>query len=260
MNRKNMGQAQKYRNEAGDGTGQGGSGGGAASIDMNSPEIQQLIQARIEAEVSGLKNKNSELLEKLAKDKEKLKQFDGLDVEKIKSLQQQLDSNEEMRLLAEGKTEEVVSRRVEAMKRDFDANLAARDNKIAEYDATLRAKEERLAELVIDGQVREAYIGLDFVPEALDDILMSARRTFVMNEDGKAIPRDSNGNLIFGKDGKTPISAREWLEGLAERKTYLRKPSKGGGSQMNRGSGGDISKMTATQKIAEGLRKQGIGI
>lgn len=254
---RKMGQARKYRSEAGEG---GDAGAGAGGIDLNSPEIQKAIQARLDAEVAGLKNKNKELLDKMAASNEKLKQFDGLDVEKMKNLQKQLEENEEMRLLADGKVELVVEKRVEAMKRDFDANLAARDGKLLEYEQILKKKEDKLAELVIDGQLREAYVALDFEPSALDFVLMQGRNVFIMDENGKAVPRDEHGSLVFGKDGKTPISAREYLEGLAEKKPFLRKPSKGGGATPNRGGPSDTSKMTSTQRIAEGLRQRGMGV
>lgn len=252
-----MRQAQMYRDEAGDGT-DGGAGGGGSSVDVNDPKIQAILQAKIDETVAGLKKKNQELIEKEKKHREQLSQFDGVDIEKIKNLQKQMMENEEMRLLAEGKTEEVVARRVEAMKRDYDSQIAAREAKMAEYEATLKKKEEKLAELVIDGQLREAYVSLDFDPDALDFVLMQGRQVFMMDENGRAVPRDEHGNLIFGKDGKTPISAREYLEGLADKKKFLRKPSKGAGaSPNNRSSSGlDPSKMSSTQKIAEGLKQR----
>lgn len=257
-----MRQAQMYRNEAGDGTGDGtgGGAGGGGSIDVNDPKIQAILQAKIDETVAGLKKKNQELIEKEKKHREQLSQFDGVDIEKIKNLQKQMMENEEMRLLAEGKTEEVVARRVEAMKRDYDSQIAAREAKMAEYEATLKKKEEKLAELVIDGQLREAYVSLDFDPDALDFVLMQGRQVFMMDENGRAVPRDEHGNLIFGKDGKTPISAREYLEGLADKKKFLRKPSKGAGaSPNNRSSSGiDPSKMNSTERITEGLRKRGL--
>ena len=251
-----MRMAQMYRNpENGDG---GGAGAGGSSFDPNSPEVQALIQAKIDETVSGLKKKNQELIEKEKKHREQLSQFEGVDVEKFKTLQKQIETNEEMRLLSEGKTEEVVARRVEAMKRDYDAQIAAREAKMSEYEVTLKKKEEKLAELVIDGQLREAYVALDFEPSALDFVLMQGRQVFIMDESGKAVPRDDHGNLIFGKDGKTPISAREYLEGLADKKSFLRKPSKGAGaSPNNRSSSGlDPSKMSSAQKIAEGLKQR----
>lgn len=252
-----MRQAQMYRNESGDGTG-GGAGGG--SVDVNDPKIQALLQAEIEKTVSGLKKKNQELIEKEKKHREQLSQFEGVDVEKFKTLQKQIETNEEMRLLSEGKTEEVVARRVEAMKRDYDAQIAAREAKMSEYEVTLKKKDEKLAELVIDGQLREAYVALDFEPSALDFVLMQGRQVFIMDESGKAVPRDDHGNLIFGKDGKTPISAREYLEGLADKKSFLRKPSKGAGATPNNrsSSGIDPSKMSNAQKIAEGLKQRGL--
>lgn len=253
-----MRQAQMYRNEAGDGT-EGGAGCGV-QIDPNDPQIQAILQAEIEKTVAGLKKKNQELIEKEKKHREQLSQFEGVDVEKFKTLQKQIETNEEMRLLSEGKTEEVVARRVEAMKRDYDAQIAAREAKMSEYEVTLKKKEEKLAELVIDGQLREAYVALDFEPSALDFVLMQGRQVFIMDESGKAVPRDDHGNLIFGKDGKTPISAREYLEGLADKKSFLRKPSKGAGaSPNNRSSSGlDPSKMNSTERITEGLRKRGL--
>ena len=252
-----MRMAQMYRNQE---NGDGGAVSGGSSFDLNSPEVQALIQDKIDETVAGLKKKNQELIEKEKKHREQLSQFDGVDVEKFKTLQKQIETNEEMRLLSEGKTEEVVARRVEAMKRDYDAQIAAREAKMAEYEATLKKKEEKLAELVIDGQLREAYVALDFEPSALDFVLMQGRQVFIMDESGKAVPRDDHGNLIFGKDGKTPISAREYLEGLADKKSFLRKPSKGAGaSPNNRSSSGlDPSKMNSTERITEGLRKRGL--
>lgn len=254
-----MRMAQMYRNQE-NGDDGGGAGAGGSSFDPNSPEVQALIQAKIDETVSGLKKKNQELIEKEKKHREQLSQFEGVDVEKFKTLQKQIETNEEMRLLSEGKTEEVVARRVEAMKRDYDSQIAAREAKMAEYEATLKKKEEKLAELVIDGQLREAYVSLDFDPDALDFVLMQGRQVFMMDENGRAVPRDEHGNLIFGKDGKTPISAREYLEGLADKKKFLRKPSKGAGaSPNNRSSSGlDPSKMNSTERITEGLRKRGL--
>lgn len=246
-----MGQARKYRNQAED----GGSGG---TVDLNNPEIQKAIQAKIDAEVQGLKNKNSELIGKVKEAQEKMKQFDGVDIENVKNLQKQMQENEEMRLLAEGKTEEVINRRIENFKKDYESQLQARDGKLSEYEQMLKKKEERLASLVIDGQIREAYVQLGYEPAALDDVLRLGRDVFIMDENGKAVPRDSEGNIIFGKDAKSPVSAGEWLQNLAEKKTYLRGVNKGAGTQANRGSGRvDTSKMSSTEKIAEGLRKMG---
>lgn len=257
-----MGQAQKYRNEATDGTegGAGGNGGSAPKVDLNSPEIQALLQAEIDKTVAGLKKKNSELIEKEKKFKEQLSQFDGVDIEKVKNLQKQMQENEEMRLLAEGKTEEVVARRIELREKDWSQKFGNLESVLSEKEQMIAKLNDRLTGMVIDGQVREAYLSLDFNPKAMDDVISRARKVFVMDEDGKAVPRDEHGNIIYGKDARTPISPRDWLENLAEEKDYLRRPSSGAGAKPNAGRGGVIDKrqMTSTQRIAAGLAERGI--
>lgn len=258
-----MGQAQKYRDEATDGQGGSSSGGASGSGDVkdyaNDPVVQKMIQEALDREVAGLKKKNSELIGAEKKYKEQMAQFEGLDVEHLKNLQKQMQENEEMRLLAEGKTEEVVARRVELLKKDYEAQLAARDGKLQEYEGTLKQKEENLRKLLVDGTIREAYVGLDFEPTAMADTLRNARDVFIMDpETGKVVPRDEHGNIIFSKDGKTPIDAKGWLEMQAERKPYLKRPSKGSGAGGNNGYGkSNLEGGTSTSKIARGLEAQG---
>ena len=88
-------------------------------------------------------------------------------------------------------------------------------------------------------------------------MIRNARDVFVMDEDGKVIPRDSSGNIIFSKDGNSPIDAKGWLELEAETKHYLRRQSKGAGASGSKGSAGNLDKMSSTGKIAEGLKNLG---
>lgn len=259
---RKMGQAQKYRDEADDGSGKGGGGGGAIDVQatLSNPEIQKAIQDKIDAEVAGLKKKNAEVIADQKKLKETLSQFDGLDVEKMKNLQKQMEANQELTLLAEGKTEEVIARRVELLKKDYDSQITAREEKLKEQAKSLKEKDESLRKLVVDGKIRETFISLDFEPTAMDDVLRNAREVFIMGDDGKVVPRDAGGNMLFGKDGTTPLDAKAWLELQAEKKPYLRRASKGSGASNASGyrAGGDISKMSSTGKIAEGLKKLGM--
>ena len=232
--------------------GQGSTGGG---VDLNNPAVKAAMQAAIDAEVAGLKAKNQELIGKL-KNKPAI---DQAELDKLMEMKKNIEANEEMKLLAEGKLEEVLKKRTEARDRDFAAQLAARDGKLTEFESVIKAKDERLKTLAIDGNIRAAYAELDFEPAALDDILLQARTMFHMDEEGNVAPRDADGVLRMGKDGRTPLSAKEWLEGLAEKKPYLRRPSKGSGAAPAKGGtrGFDASKASSTQLIAEGLRQRG---
>ncbi|MGR7566062.1 hypothetical protein ACU6YQ_24595, partial [Klebsiella aerogenes] len=92
-----------YSAASGDG---GGSGGGAPEI---TPEIQKLIDEQVNAQVSGLKNKNSELLGKLKESTESLKRFDGIDPDAVKTILQRFSDDEEAQLIAGGKIDEVLN-------------------------------------------------------------------------------------------------------------------------------------------------------
>lgn len=244
----------KFQNE------ENGKDGGGSGIDLNSPEIKAAIEAaaaaKTEQEVAGLKAKNAELIGKL----KATPKLDQAELDKLMEMKKNIEANEEMKLLAEGKLEEVLKKRTEARDRDFAAQLAARDSKLNEYESIVKAKDERLKALAIDGSIRAAYAELDFEPAAMDDILLQARTMFHMDEDGNVAPRDADGVLRMGKDGRTPLSAKEWLEGLAEKKPYLRRASKGSGAAPAKGGtrGFDASKATSTQLIAEGLRQKGL--
>lgn len=271
---KNLGQAQRYMEEN---TGDGGTGSAAVKEPevkqepvaqavpdmkdvMNSPEVRAAIQSQIDSEVAGLKGKNSELLKKMKAASDQNKLYEGIDIDKYRSLEKKLEVNEEMRLLSEGKTDEVVALRVESIKRDHETEMTARDTRITNLESELTTYTEDLTKLVIDGHIREAYVGLDFEPSAMDDTIRSGRDVFKMGSDGKAIPRDANDNIIYGTDGKTPITAVAWLEGIAETKKYLRRESKGSGASGGGKSSGatDTSKMTNTQRIAHGLLNGGL--
>src|SRR5690606_22971437 len=71
-------------------------------------------QEAINTAVSGLKAKNQELLGTIKTTKSELDQlkgqFDGLDMEAVKGLVQRASQDEETRLLAEGKIDEVFNR------------------------------------------------------------------------------------------------------------------------------------------------------
>ena len=249
----NKRKALGYKFQEGE-NGDGGNGDGA--VDLNNPAIKAAMQAAIESEVAGLKAKNAELIGKL----KATPKMDQAELESLMELKKKVEANEEMKLLSENKFEEVLKKRLEARERDVAVQLQARDAKIDEYVSVVKAKDERLKALAIDGSIRAAYAELDFEPAAMDDILLQARTMFHMDEDGNVAPRDADGVLRMGKDGRTPLSAKEWLEGLAEKKSYLRRASKGSGAAPAKGGtrGFDASKATSTQLIAEGLRQKGL--
>lgn len=88
---------------------------------------------------------------------------------------------------------------------------------------------------VLHQQITNAVVGKDSVanPEALPDILSRAESLFVVQPDGTIVPKKGDA-IIYGSDGASPMSPKEWLTKLVAESPYLGKASAGGGANGNR--------------------------
>ncbi|MEG8137751.1 hypothetical protein DZD37_01150, partial [Acinetobacter baumannii] len=98
------------------------------------------------------------------------------------------------------------------------------------------------------------------LPEASDDLILRAKGTFQRKDDGEAVAVDANGDVLFGKDGKTPLTPVEWAESLKETAPHLfpRAEGSGAGGHKPGGGGGSLkrSEMSSSDK-ADYIRKHG---
>ncbi|HBX6198209.1 TPA: hypothetical protein MH639_16660 [Klebsiella pneumoniae] len=236
--------------EGGDG---GGSGSGAPEI---TPEIQKLIDEQVNAQVSGLKNKNSELLGKLKESTESLKRFDGIDPDAVKTILQRFSDDEEAQLIAAGKIDEVLDKRTERLRADVDKQIKAANERAEKAEAFSRKFRDR----VLGDAIRSAAFKAGALPEASDDLILRAKGTFQLNDEGEAVAVDANGDVLFGKDGKTPLTPVEWAESLKETAPHLfpRAEGSGAGGHKPGGGGGSLkrSEMSSSDK-ADYIRKHG---
>ena len=230
----------------------GGGGGGAPEI---TPEIQKLIDDQVSAQVSGLKTKNSELLGKLKESTESLKRFDGIDPEAVRGILQRFSDDEEAKLIAAGKIDEVLDKRTERLRADVDKQIKAANDRADKAEAFSNKFRDR----VLADSIRAAALKVGALPEAADDLILRAKGTFQLNEDGEAVAVDENGEVLFGKDGKTPLTPAEWAESLKESAPHLFPRGEGTGAGGHKqGTGGVLkrSEMKSAEK-AEYIRKHG---
>lgn len=94
-----------------------GSGGGGTEI---TPEIQKLIDDQVAAQVTGLKTKNSELLGTIKQQKDNLSRYEGIDPDAVRGILQRFSDDEEAKLIAAGKIDEVLDKRTERLRADVD--------------------------------------------------------------------------------------------------------------------------------------------
>lgn len=212
----------------------------------------------VDKEVTGLKSKNSELLglnKTIKTEFEQFKgQFEGLDVEAVKSLLQRASQDEETKLIAEGKIDEVVSRRTERLRGDYDKQLQAERERAEKAEAFAN----RFKDKVLADSIREAALKAGALAEATDDIILRARNIFRLNEDGEPVAMDADGEVIYGKDGKTPLTPLEWAESLREAAPHLWPRAVGAGPTGDKGAKGAKKRSDMTpEEMAAFIKEHG---
>lgn len=204
----------------------------------------------VDQEVTGLKTKNQELLgqnKTLKGDLDSFKsQFDGLDIEAVKNIVSKAGQDEETRLIAEGKMDEVVARRTERLRGDFEKQVQAEKDRADKAESFAN----RFKDKVLSDSIREAAAKAGALPEAAEDIILRARNTFRLNEEGIPLALDVDGQVIYGKDGKTPLTPSEWAESMRETAPHLWPRPQGAGQTGDRGgrAGKKWSDLTETER------------
>lgn len=150
----------------------------------------------------------------------------------------------------EAAVEKQVQERVARMKDDYEGKVTALTNE----NGTMKSQ---LEVLVIDNSVRAAAIKAGVRPEAMDDVLLRAKTVFKF-EKGAAVPYDSKGQPIYGRDGTNHMTTDEWATGLKKSAPHLFPTTAGGGATGPGGRGtAQAGNMTPTQKIQAGLESRG---
>lgn len=198
-------------------------GGGPAPA----PELQAAIDAAVGTATAGLRAKNSELLGKLKDAGTNLQRFDGIDPDAVRKILSKFAGDEEAALLAKGDIDAVLANRTKLMQADFGKQLQVRDTALQQA----QAKATRLAAGKMAGELSSAATKAGALPEALDDIVYRAQaQGWSVNDDGNVVAvRDSA--VVLGKDGVTPLTPSEWVDGLRDAAPHLWPKAQGSGAQ-----------------------------
>ncbi|MDN8482676.1 hypothetical protein QZL07_17080, partial [Acinetobacter baumannii] len=178
---------------------------GKFRLDLEGYEDPKGLKSALQSERDAAKNAKLEL-QKLQK------QFEGIDPEIVKKVFAQIDQDEEAKLIAEGKVNEVIQKRTEKMREEHEKLLKAEKERADKAEAYA----QKFKQSVIQSQIVQAAIELEALPEATPDIAFLAQSKFALDENGKAVAVDENGEVVIGKDGQTPMTPKEWVESLRE--------------------------------------------
>jgi len=186
---------------------------------------------------------------KLMKDMDTLTaKFDGIDVESYNEMVKKQQSMKDKKLIDEGKIEELFAERAKSIQDKHVGEM----KKLQDVNDVLS---RQMGTLVIDNAVRDSATKSGIVETAVDDILLRSQSVFSLKE-GKAVPQDTNGNIMYGEGTSEPMSVQEWVKGQMEVAPHLFKSSNGGGSEHGKNFVGAGSKdMTALEKLQVGFAK-----
>ena len=232
------------------------------SIDDLSEEIQALYtekdgkyhldveitdDAAVSKKLKEFRDKNIELMKQIEDYKKEVAKFKDIDPEKYKAAMEKVQKIEDGKLFDEGKIEELLSKRTDRMKRDYEAQIEQLTKIVDEAKTNFAKAKASLSKSTIDNQIQIEIAAVGKVRKnTMEDIIARGRRTFIMDDDDKVVARDSNGNPLFGKDGVTPLTIKEWAQNLPAEAPHFFEPSTGSEAP---GGAGDKPFMSA-EKLA----------
>ena len=223
---------------SGGGSGEGGSGEGGSGEGGDKKFTQSDVEKAVNEAVGGLKTKNDELLGKTKKLQEQLQQFDGIDPEKMRSMLKRFEDDEEAKLLAEGKVEELVEKRLSKATAQFDEKYSAIVAERDDFEGKWKISDAKYNKRVINEVMMKAAVDAGVRSEAIEDIVIQSRDIFTVGEDEELEARDKDGNLR--KIGEKLLTPKTFIESLKETKPHYWPDSQGAGAQGRRGESGGM--------------------
>lgn len=245
---------------------EGGEGGGGSSspIDLNNPDVKAAIEKIVDEQVTGLKNKNTELLGKVHDYKEKngeleqkIASLDGLDLDAVKGLLQKAQQDEEAKLIAQGKIDEVIQSRVanstERMKADFEKKYS----QMQEETEKSIARANNFRGRVFSYEINKIANEVGLLPQAITDAILRSKELFDIDDEANIVAKDTAG---FDEKGNK-LTPKAWLESMKDTAPHWFPIPKGAGATGSGGGGSPTPKAwgdakTAADKVAFIKHKQ----
>lgn len=179
---------------------------------------------------------------------EALKAYEGIDPVKTRELLAKFSNEEEAALIAAGKVDEVITRRMAKHSSDMQKQLDAAKAETEGAKATAALYKTQ----VLDNHIRAAAAKAGIHAFAVDDALLRARSLFSLTDKGEAVQLGSDGSPVLGKDGKTAFTPSEWLEAMKDTAPHW-FPAAGSGGGAGGSGGAGAGGKTITRAAFDSL-------
>lgn len=184
-----------------------------------------------------------------------LLKFKDIDPAKHAETVKKLQEMEDQHLIDDKNFEELLEVRTERMRQESAGQIEALTTDRDRYKGISEASNGRLSSLLIDSSITSVVSEVGTVRKgAMRDVLARAHGVYQLDDKGEVVPM-KDGNVLFGKDGKAPLSQKEFCEGLLDTASYLFENSGGGGAggDGDKGGGGQHNSKTIQQGDQKGF-------
>lgn len=197
-------------------------------------DVTKLVEKAVADAVAGLKKKNEEVIglnKRLKADLDAAKgkpQMSEEEFREYQTLKTRIEQDELLKLLTEGKSEEVVDRISKRTRLDMEAKVAAEAALRAEREAEAANWRTRFESTVIDAEIAKSASGI--VKPQYTELLTKLTSDRVKHVDGAVRVLDpATGEIATNANG-TPVTVPELIETLRTSYPDLFVTSTGGGA------------------------------
>ncbi|MEK9820192.1 MAG: hypothetical protein VW443_11480 [Pseudomonadales bacterium] len=179
----------------------------------------------------------------LYRENEELKKRQAEFEKQLAESQKEVQQRTEKELLNEGKIDELLDKRTEAMRQSYEEKI----NQLAQQ---YQSAEQTLDIHIVENQIRDAAIKAHARNDRAVDHIIRAIKPQLKRDGTSAVRVDGQGNAVMGSDGKTPQGIPDLVEELRASDSFLFAESTGSGA-----NGGQ----NATQNGKKRIRRSEIG-
>lgn len=203
------------------------------------------------SKVDEFRNTNTELMKTKTELEKMLKNFGDYTPEQIVEMQTKIQAMDDKKLIDAEKFDELLEARTDRMKADFEGQTTALETRATAAETLVSGLSGKLSSLIIDTGIQNAALAAGTVRQgAMRYLLDHGRSVFSLDENQKPVPKDADGNTIYGKDGQSPITMDEWAKGQLVESHYLFEGTSGGGAGGGDGHTGPTISFDAAQEKA----------
>jgi len=168
---------------------------------LETQQVQDAIKDAVAIAVSeatkGLEGNRDQILsekrdlsDQLKKSQEANKKFEGLDVDRVRTMMDAIEKSDEAKLISEGKIDDVISARTETVRQNFETEFTDKNRQIDDLTNQNVSLKSMYENKLIGDSIQSEAIKQGMLPEAIIDAVNNSNGLFQLNQDGKVISKN----------------------------------------------------------------------